>query len=215
MLNVITVIITNYDEYIYRYLKQSIDSSIGPFLVYDGLEPVDKTLYHVECNFKNNAKCKNLAISEIKKIKNSEFIQFLNPDSYLSENYYKELEKHISENNEFDFFYTDYEIHNEDFDYQYREYLLSPSSSYIRETAPKIKNPLIRLSAFKNKRFDENLTCYEMVDMIYQIGIKKMYHIPQSLQCVRIHPKCHERMTPTKSKLESMEIINRRLHGKV
>lgn len=208
-LKVITIIVTNYTN----YLKQSIDSSICPFIVYDGIKsPSDKDIHSIECNFNNQSKAKNLALSQIKDF---EFIQFLDAGDYLNNNYYEELEKCISKNNEFDFFYTDYKVINEDFDYQYREYLLSPSSSNIKETAPKIKNPLIRLSALKGKRFDGNLVCYEMVDMIYQLGIKKMLHIPESLQHTRIHSKCRDRITSNKYKLNDIKIIDGRLHGKI
>ena len=204
-----TLIITNNTE----YLDQCVKSSINPLVVFDGIAiPIDFHYDSVVCNASRPSVARNFGLE---KIDNCEFVQLLDSDDFLNENYFETLLSIISQNNDYDIFYTDYDILNEDFKFTNREYLKSIGDRYLLDNLFKIKNPLIRKSAFKNKKFDVNLTNFELVDFMLQVGIDKVYHIPKNLQTVRIHSKCYNRLSSKQNQKQSSDIINGRINGKI
>lgn len=204
-----TLIVTNCTE----YLDQCIDSAINPFVVFDGLPvPINSNYQTAICNVNRPSTARNLGLS---KIIAKDYIQLLDSDDFLSEKYFDAILPILSQNPDFDLFYTDYTILNEDFGFSNREYLKSPSNSTIKETAPRIKNPIVRTSILKKIKFDESLSCFELVDLIYKIGPSKLYHHPYDMQSVRIHPKCFARTASKAQRDESMNIISGRINGKV
>ena len=202
--NVVTTLITtNYT----KYLDQCVHSSVNPFLVFDGIEPIEGHYTYVQCNASRPSIAKNTGL---KSIVDSEFIQFLDSDDYLRVSYYDEVLNIAQENPEFDLFYTDYSIINEDYNFSTKEYLNSLDLEHSN-TVFRIKNPLVRASVFSKLKFNEEFTCHEFVDFINRLGYNKCFHIPSNLQNVRTHIKSHHR---TISKEESIRII-KLMGGKV
>lgn len=207
MVDIVTLIVTNYTEYFDRCIK----SAVRPYVVFDGVEPVNGDYHFLTCNTNRPSVARNLFLQEI----TSDFVQLLDSDDFLIDGYYDQIQQVISQNDDYDLFYSDYTILNEDFKFKNREYLKSPSNSTIKETAPRIKNPIVRTSILKKIKFDESLACFELVDLIYKIGPSKLYHHPYDMQTVRIHPKCFARTASKAQRDESMNIISGRINGKV
>lgn len=205
--NILTLIVTNYT----KYLDQCVNSAFRPYVVFDGIDTIKGEYHYSKCNANRPSIARNLDLKNF----DCEFIQLLDSDDFLGEKYYNRIQRVISQNNDYDLFYTDYTILNEDFSFNNREYLKSPSNTTIRDVAPRVKNPIIRTSTLKKIRFDESLSCFELVDLIYKIGPSKLYHYPYDMQTVRIHPKCFARTISKTQRDESMNIISRRINGKV
>lgn len=208
MVNIVTLIVTNYTEYLDRCIKSL---NMPPVVVFDGISVIKGDYHYMQCNANRPSTARNIGIDQI----NSDFIQLLDSDDFLIDGYYDQIQQVISQNDDYDLFYTDYTVLNEDFIFSNREYLKSPSNSTIKETAPRIKNPIVRTSILKKLRFDESLSCFELVDLVYKIGPSKLYHHPYDMQTVRIHPKCFARMASKAQRDESMNIISGRINGKV
>lgn len=207
MVDIVTLIVTNYTEYFDRCIK----SAVRPYVVFDGVELVNGDYHFLTCNTNRPSVARNLFLQEI----TSDFVQLLDSDDFLIDGYYDQIQQVISQNDDYDLFYSDYTILNEDFEFKNREYLKSPTNSTIKETAPKIKNPIVRTSILKKIKFDESLACFELVDLIYKIGPSRLYHHPYDMQSVRIHPKCFARTASKAQRDESMNIISGRINGKV
>lgn len=204
-----TLIITNNLE----YLDQCVKSSINPIVVFDGISiPENVNFNTTACNASRPSIARNTGLAKIKKC---EFIQFLDSDDFLNDEYFDKILPIISQYNDFDIFYTDYTVLNEDFNFSHREYIKSANEFLLIENLIKIKNPIIRRSVFETKKFNSDLTNFEIVDLMLQVGMDKMFHIPYSLQTVRIHPKSHNRLSNKESQKRSLNIINERIHGKV
>ena len=193
--NIVTLIVTNYTT----YLDQCIKSAINPLVVFDGIDPVKGDYHYLQCNASRPSIARNVGLKDIE----CEFVQFLDSDDYLNNDYYDKVLTYISD--DYDLFYTDYNIINEEFNFSHKHYLTSLSD--LSSCIFTIKNPLVRLSALKkikNEPFNSNFRCHEFVDLIKNIGIEKCYHIPYNLQNVRIHAKSHNRSI---SKEESDQVI--------
>ena len=204
-----TLIVTNNTT----YLDQCVKSSINPLVVFDGIAiPIDFHSDSVACNASRPSIARNVGLE---KIENSEFIQLLDSDDFLHEDYFETILPIISQNNDFDIFYTDYNVLNEDFQFTNREYLPSISYQFVVDDLFRVKNPIIRKSAFKNRKFDTGLTNFELIDFMLQVGVNSIFHIPQSLQTVRIHSKNYNRISDKKNQKKSIDTINGRIHGKI
>lgn len=204
MVDIKTLIVTNNG----KYLKQCVESSKNPVVVFDGISVIDGDYLSLQCNAGRPSIARNVGIKKI----SCDFVQLLDSDDFLGENYFGEIEKVISENDDYDLFYTDYTIVNEDLRFNNREYLSSVDKN-IREVTPKIKNPIIRYSKLKSIMFDETLSCFELIDLIYKIGADRLYHHPYNLQCVRLHKDCYARSLSKAQKDEAVNIIHGRMHG--
>ena len=209
MPDIVTLIVTNYTEYIDR----CINSAFRPFVIFDNVKknPIMGDFHCYECNVNRPSIARNIGLNKI----NSDFVQLLDSDDFLIDGYYDQIQQVISQNDDYDLFYSDYTILNEDFKFKNREYLKSPNNSTIKETAPRIKNPIVRTSTLKKIKFDESLACFELIDLIYKIGPSKLYHHPYDMQTVRIHPKCFARTASKAQRDESMNIISGRINGKI
>ena len=202
MINIVTLIITNYT----KYLEQCMKSALNPLVVFDGVEPIVGDYHYLQCNSSRPSIARNVGLKQI----NCDFVQFLDSDDYLNEDYYDKVLSYISD--DYDLFYTDYTIINEDFGFSHKNYLksLDENSAFVFN----IKNPLVRLSALKKlgeEPFNSNFRCHEIVDLIRRIGVDKCYHIPQFLQHTRIHDRSYNRLVP---KTESDRVI-RTMAGKL
>lgn len=204
-----TLIVTNNT----KYLEQCIKSSINPTVVFDGVPiPVDGHYHSIACNASRPSIARNVGLQ---KIENSEFVQFLDSDDYLNEDYFDTILSIVSQNKEFNVFYTDYNILNEDFNFTNREYLRSVNDKTRMDDLFRIKNPLVRMTKPNTKKFDGELTNFEIVDYIVQFGIDKIFHIPYSLQTVRIHSKNYNRISDKRNQKKSLDIINGRINDKI
>lgn len=209
LVDIQTLIITNYTD----YLDQCVNSAINPLVVFDGIPiPTDFNYHAVACNASRPSVARNLGLS---KIIANDFIQLLDSDDFLNENYFDTVLPILSQNPDFDIFFTDYNVLNEDFNFSNREFLRSIDEYFIIDNLFKIKNPIVRSSVFKNKQFDQDLTHFEIIDFLLRNGIDKIFHIPQPLQTIRIHPKGYNRISNRESQKRSLNIINGRIHGKV
>lgn len=207
--SLITLIVTNNTT----YLNQCVESAIKPLVVFDGIPvPEDFNYASLSCNASRPSIARNTGLSKIGKC---DYIQLLDSDDFLSDNYYETVLPIVSQNADFDVFYTDYTVLNEDFNFSHREYIKSVNEFLLIENLIKIKNPIIRRSVFETKKFNSDLTNFEIVDLMLQVGIDNIFHIPHSLQTVRIHPKGHNRLSNKESQKRSLNIINERMHGKV
>lgn len=203
MYNIITVIIANNHE----YLQECIDSSINPIIIYDGIEPLDNNGPIFTCNSGRSSIAKNLALSKIDKSPET-FIQFLDYDSFLSPTYYEVVKPIIENNPDYDLFYTDYSIKNEELNFINREYVGSIGPELKRENFNKIKNPLVRSSVFTKIKFNDDMSIFEYIDLITKIKRSKCYHIPKNLQTIRLHAKSLSRLIRQEETLRSFKLID-------
>lgn len=203
MYNIITVIIANSHE----YLKESIDSALNPIVIYDGIEPLDYDGPMIQCNAGRSSIAKNLALSKLEKSPEA-FIQFLDCDDFLAPNYYDVIRSFIENNPDYDLFYTDYSIKNEDYDFINREYVGSIGPEFKRENFYKIRNPLVRSSVFNKVTFNDNMSSFENIDLITKVKRSKCYHIPKDLQTIRLHAKSPSRLINKEEALRSFNLID-------
>lgn len=203
MYNIITVIIANSHE----YLKESIDSALNPLIIYDGIEPLDSDGPIIQCNSGRSSIAKNLALTKVNKSPET-FIQFLDCDDFLAPNYYDVMQPIIENNPDYDLFYSDYSIKNEDYNFINREYIGSIGPEFKRENFYKIRNPLIRSTVFNSHRFNDNISSFEYIDLITKIKINKCYHVPKDLQAVRLHAKSPSRLLNKEEALRSFGLID-------
>ena len=168
------LIVTNSTE----YLEQTIDSvsKLGDtFVVFDGIKPIEGNFTSLSCNANSSSVARKTGVEAIIKNKSYKFIQFIDGDDYLTSDPRPRL------SDDYDLFYSDFIVQNEDFDYKYTEYLQSASIDNMRFLPYKIKNPIVRASRFSGKnalKIDPNLRIFSITDLIYQIGPKAMCHIP-------------------------------------
>lgn len=202
-MNIITVIVANNNE----YLQQCVDSALQPYIVYDGIGPIEEIdCQYFQCNANRPSIAKNLALQNI-NWEGVDFVQFLDSDDYLASNYYEKVIKVIESNNDYDLFYTNYSILNEDFNFTNREYLNSISSDFKKEDFTKIKNPIIRIGKSVHL-FNNEMSCFEYIDLISKIGPSKCYHIPKDLQTIRLHAKSQSRMIRKEEVNRSFSLID-------
>lgn len=201
--NIITVIVATNQE----YLEDAIKSAINPLIIYDGIEPLDNNGAIFQCNSGRLSIAKNLALSKIEKSPEV-FVQFLDCDSFLSPNYYKTILSFVENNPDYDLFYTDYSIKNEDFNFINREYVGSIGPEHIKENFYKIKNPLVRSSIFNKITFNGDMSIFENIDLITKVKKSKCFHIPQDLQTIRLHAKSQSRLIGQEEALRSFKLID-------
>lgn len=205
------LIVTNNAE----YLEQTIDSAskLGDtFIVFDGIKPVEGNFTSLSCNANSPSVARKLGVEAILKNKDYKFIQFIDSDDYLM----GDPRPHLSEG--YDLFFSDFVVRNEDFDYEYTEYLQSASIGNMRFLPFKIKNPIVRTSRFSGKnpvRIDQNLRLFSMADLVYQIGPTGMCHIPYTLYTCRVHSKMNNRLVSEKERMNCLSVIKGRINGKV
>lgn len=205
------LIVTNNTE----YLEQTIDSvsKLGDtFVVFDGIKPIEGDFTSLSCNANSSSVARKTGVEAILKNKDYKFIQFIDSDDYLVNDPRPYLFRG------YDLFYSDFVVKNEDFDYQYTEYLPSASIGNMRFLPYKIKNPIVRTSRLCGKnavKIDQNLRIFSIADLIYQIGPTGMCHIPYTLYTCRIHAKMNSRLVPEKERMNCLSIIKGRLNGKI
>lgn len=205
------LIVTNNTE----YLDETIDSAekLGDtFVVFDGIKSTGGNFTSLTCNSNSPAVARKIGIDAILKTSKYKFIQFIDSDDSIIDSPLPYLV------DGYDLFYSDFLVYNEDFDYQYNEYLQSASIDNMRFLPFKIKNPIIRTSRFAGKnaaKIDANLRLFSVADLIYQIGPSSMFHIPNPIYKCRIHSKMNSRIVSEKERLQCLNIIKRRLNGEV
>lgn len=196
-----------------QYFDQCLKSTYSPIVIFDGVDAIRSDNYsYLQCNSGRPSVAKNFGLSKI-DLAHTDFIQLLDADDFLNLNYYDEISQIIKVNDDYNLFFCDYSIINEDFNFTNREYLTSLCSDHKRDNVLKIKNPLIRSSVFSKLRFNDDMTHFELIDLIVKIGIENCYHIPKDLQNVRIHAKSNVRLVRKEEAQRSFNLIDWKNNG--
>lgn len=207
------LIVTNSTE----YLEQTIESvsKLGDtFIVFDGIKPIEGDFTSLTCNTNSSSVARKLGVEAILKNENYKFIQFIDSDDYLMIT--ADPRPRLIDG--YDLFYSDFIVRNEDFDYEYTEYLQSAAIGNMRFLPFKIKNPIVRASRFSGKnavKIDQNLRVFSMADLVYQIGPTGMCHIPYTFYTCRVHSKMNNRLVSEKERMNCLSVIKGRINGQV